>query len=73
MREQISRIIQERDSFKNDTAELLKSKKLVEKQYAFDKMSSKEREVKLSKQLASANKDNNENMDKILTLEKTCK
>ena len=45
----------------------------MEKQYAFDKMSSKEREVKLSKQLASANKDNNENMDKILTLEKTCK
>lgn len=29
--------------------------------------------MKLTKQLAAANKENNENLDKILALEKTCK
>jgi len=72
-REQISRCIQERDQFRNDTQELHKNKKTIEKQYAFDKISNKEREVKLQKQAQQLIKEQNELKDEILNLRMTCK
>ena len=43
----MTRILTERDQFRSDTAELLKSKRLIEKQYTVDKAAAKDREVKL--------------------------
>ena len=44
----------------------MKSKKLIEKNYAFDKNSSKDRETKLQKQLADLYKENNDQGEEIL-------
>lgn len=41
------RLVQERDGFRSDTQELHKNKKIVEKQYALDKTTNKDREVNL--------------------------
>ena len=60
MRDQISRVIQERDSFRADLRDIHKSKKQIEQKYEYDKKTSKEREAKLQKQLAQVNKDNND-------------
>ena len=51
----------------------MKSKKLIEKNYAFDKNSSKDRETKLQKQLADLYKENNDQGEEILNLQKSCK
>ena len=69
----LTKIIAERDTFRSDTADLLKSKKAIEKTLAFTKLTSKERESKLKKQLASMTKENNDHMDEIITLQKSCK
>ena len=68
MTEVQSKVIQERDQFRTDTAELYKSKKVIEKSYNFDKISNKERETKLNKQLAAVTKENNDHMEEIITL-----
>jgi len=68
MNEVQSKLLQERDQFRTDTAELYKSKKAVEKSYNFDKVSNKERETKLTKQLAAVTKENNDHMEEIITL-----
>jgi hypothetical protein len=39
---------------------MYKSKKQIERQYDYDKKTSKERETKLAKQLAEQNRNNNE-------------
>ena len=73
MKENNAKLIAERDQFRLDTSELYKNKKIIEKQYANDKIQNKEREVKLQKQLAQANKENNEYQDEILMLNKAVK
>ena len=73
MKENNAKLIAERDQFRLDTSELYKNKKIIEKQYAHDKIQNKEREVKLQKQLAQANKENNEYQDEILMLNKAVK
>ena len=73
LREQMTRIITERDQFRQDTAELQKNKKIIEKHYAIDKVTSKDREAKLQKQVTELNKENADNMDEIITLQKSCK
>ena len=52
MQTQTSKLIQERDQFRQDTADLYKNKRIIEKHYAHDKVQNKEREVKLTKLLA---------------------
>lgn len=47
---------------------MYKSKKQIERQYDYDKKTSKERETKLAKQLAEQNRNNNEYQDEILIL-----
>ena len=49
----------------------MKSKKLIEKNYAFDKNSSKDRETKLQKQLADLYKENNDQGEEIFLLAPT--
>ena len=73
MQAQTCKLTQERDQFRQDTAELYKNKKIIEKQYAHDKVQNKDREVNLGKQLAQATKDNSEYQDQILNLQKSCK
>ena len=49
LKEKFSRMMKERDSFRKDTQELYRNKKIIEKNYAFDKTTNKERESKLNK------------------------
>ncbi len=60
MRENNSKLMAERDSFRADTRELYKNKKIIENQYAHDKVQNAEREGNLKKQLTQANKENND-------------
>ena len=73
MRENNSKLLAERDSFRQDTSELYKNKRVIEKQYAHDKTQHKEREEKLQSQLATANKENNQYQEEILMLNKAVK
>ena len=73
MQNNMSKVLQERDQFRNDLGDIYKSKKQVERQYDHDKKMSKERETKLQKSLAECSKQNNDFQDDILNLQKTVK
>lgn len=73
MRHEIAKVIQERDSFRADLGDMYKSKKQVERQYDYDKKTSKDRETKLQKQLGTVNKENSDYQDEVLNLQKTVK
>ena len=60
MKDKNTRIIQERDKFTEDLQDMMKAKKNIERKYEYDRKSNKERETKLTKDLARVNKENNE-------------
>lgn len=73
LKDHYDKLLKDRDQYRLDTQMLDKEKKKIEKQYNFDKTTSKEREVKLNKQLALLNKEKHVHEDEIVNLQRTCK
>ena len=51
----------------------MKAKKNIERKYEYDRKLNKERETKLTKDLARVNKENNEQKDEVIALNKVVK
>ena len=68
MRDQISKVIQERDQFRSELQETLKGKKQVEFRFDADRKSNKEREAANVKKITLLTKEKGDNEDEILNL-----
>lgn len=68
MRDQISKVIQERDQFRSELQETLKGKKQVEFRFDADRKSNKEREATNVKKITLLTKEKGDNEDEILNL-----
>ena len=69
----LTRMLRERDQYKDDTSELYESKKKLDKLLSILQMTSKERVLHLETELKRKNEENDKNMDEIIKLEKTNK
>ena len=73
MRDQISKVIQERDQFRSELQETLKGKKQVEFRFEADRKSNKEREAANVKRITQLTKEKGDNEDEILNLQRMVK